>query len=1126
MDELREINVNEHFVVDETVIFNENVIISNDLQVNEVIYVGQGGVIGGDLNVNNLNTIGLLTIDENTISNGDIYMTSENPLNENEFVYLKNDGTMMANNLVINHDAQFGNNTVLQNAYADNVVSNHLTTDHLYGNNTTVNNLYVDKTSIFKGDVLLNSNLQVNDCLNVLSGAIVNGDLDANNTNIFGLQSTYGNTMSYGNIYVSNDKEKYIYLESDGSITCNHLSMNNKILISNNKDDLNNQIDNSIVFNAGHDYINSNKSSLYINPIRENNDTTPNQNNLLQYNPATKEVTHHLFNSFSGGTTGPVGSTGPKGDSLSIGYTGITGNVVVYDGLNVYENKNINFSNNAITISNNLIPSETNVFSLGSIESKWKDFYVGPGTINIQGPIGTVEATIGSDIAGVVYTEYGIASPFFNLGPNIGALSGAVGGWQISGVFPKGQTGNTGFIYPTDLIAQVNTPTGLTGQSYSLINSSGPTGPKGETGQAGDRFSTRTTTPYSAEPKTRTMLWFYVEKNLAYIAGNSVIVVEDVPPTLINSDPANLNSFEATIGNYTAATGYMVLGEITNIKGVFDGTPHYYNVNLDGLDGPQGDTGPKGPTGPHGDRFNSQSIIAFPLNPYTGSVDLYIYPDLAYIKGNSVIVIGQTGSNRFEGTVDIYDTISGGIRVNNIQNISTGFNTTNAYFYNINLDGIDGPTGPIGIQGLTGPAGSGSTGPTGSQGLTGPAGSGSTGPTGSQGPIGPTGSQHPIGNTLTVDSVYGSDSGGTGSPNSVPFKTIGAALSYITSAGLTGNNVIVNAGTYNESIIMPSNTSLTGTGTQSVIIQKLNKSTPTTLITMGSNCRVENITANLSGTDNLTGIYYPIGTALTSKLRSSVWTVTSTTTDPTHYAYGVYCDDNSGLTGYSSVNAIQRTTINVISGSTGPAKGIYMTGANRFSVRDMVIYTRGNSSNIVGVESNNANAQLEIKTSTINGATNDLKRTLGNITICATDLYNKNADGNSFTLTPIGNTVNFGTIGDLGNNTKYYLVPGTVLLTNLSTSTPYNIPIYQKSILIGTTIQYNGNIPSSVSITLHVHVNSNTTPILSVQLTSGMTSASNNTTSYNFNDTDTYYCELNTVGNPGIGTFIATLAFY
>ena len=523
------------------------------------------------------------------------------------------------------------------------------------------------------------------------------------------------------------------------------------------------------------------------------------------------------------------------------------------------------------------MPSVTNEYTLGLTGTRWKDLFVGPGTINIQGPTGSNPATIGSDLSGIVYTQNGIASPYFNVGPNIGATSGAVGGWQISGVFPS-STGSTGFVYPTDLVAQVNTPSGLTGQKYSLLGVTGPTG-------------------------------------------------------------------------HTGYTGY----------------------------------------------------------------------------------------------------------------------------------------------------------------------------TGSHGPTGPTGSNAPVGKTLRVDSVYGNDASATTSPQTQPFLTISSALSYLSTYGYSGYNVIVNAGTYNESITMPSNTSLTGTGTQAVVIQQLSVTSDTTLITMGAGCRVENITANLTTSDNvnLIGIHYPTGTAVTSKLRSSVWNVTSS--GSTGNVYGVLCDDTTGATGYSSVNAIQRSTINVVSNSSGTSRGIYMTGSNRFSVRDIVVYAKGNGSNIIGVETNNANAYVELKTSTINGALNDIKRTTGSITLCGTDLYNKNADGNSFTLVPNGNTVIFGRTGNLSAGT-YNLVPGT-LDGNTTVSSPFTIPLNQNTILISTSSQFSGSLSGSDTITFNVFVNGNATPVSSIILTSSNSRLTNATTSYNFLSTDSYYCTL-VVSNSTSGFFTGTLTFY
>jgi hypothetical protein len=95
--------------------------------------------------------------------------------------------------------------------------------------------------------------------------------------------------------------------------------------------------------------------------------------------------------------------------------------------------------------------------------------FVGPATINIAGPAGSgVEGTIGTDSAGLIYTEGGFASPSIIVGPAIVAGSttvGAVGGWELS------VTGSsTGTNY--DLVAQQNVNTafgGLTGPVYSLI---------------------------------------------------------------------------------------------------------------------------------------------------------------------------------------------------------------------------------------------------------------------------------------------------------------------------------------------------------------------------------------------------------------------------------------------------------------------------------------------------------------------------------------------------------------------------------------------------------------------------------------------------------------------------------
>ena len=87
----------------------------------------------------------------------------------------------------------------------------------------------------------------------------------------------------------------------------------------------------------------------------------------------------------------------------------------------------------ALQINSHFVPSIDNQYSLGSFTNKWKDLYVGPGTINIVGITGNVFATIGTDLQSIIYTETGFATPFINVGPIISS-SRAIGGWNIQSI--------------------------------------------------------------------------------------------------------------------------------------------------------------------------------------------------------------------------------------------------------------------------------------------------------------------------------------------------------------------------------------------------------------------------------------------------------------------------------------------------------------------------------------------------------------------------------------------------------------------------------------------------------------------------------------------------------------------
>ena len=96
-----------------------------------------------------------------------------------------------------------------------------------------------------------------------------------------------------------------------------------------------------------------------------------------------------------------------------------------------------------------------------------------------------------------------------------------------------------------------------------------------------------------------------------------------------------------------------------------------------------------------------------------------------------------------------------------------------------------------------------------------------------------------IGNTAVVDTIYGNDSVAT--VGGAPFKTIAAAVAAVVS----GQTVWILPGTYTltSGITLPNGISIRGLSLQTVVIQMIATSNAS-MITMGENCRVEDITLN------------------------------------------------------------------------------------------------------------------------------------------------------------------------------------------------------------------------------------------------------------------------------------------
>ena len=524
---------------------------------------------------------------------------------------------------------------------------------------------------------------------------------------------------------------------------------------------------------------------------------------------------------------------------------------------------------------------------------------------------------------------------------------------------------------------------------------------------------------------------------------------------------------------------------------------------------------------------------------------------------NAILIGNQSGNNGNQVSNSIVLNASGnslystneGFYVNPVRSYSgsTGNylsydNITGEIFVNTSITGFTGDTGPTGFTGDTGPTGwTGDTGPTGFTGDTGPTGwTGDTGPTGSTGdtgPTGPTGAISHNGNLLRVDSVYGNDTLGASSPYSNSFKTITSALSYASS----GQTVQVLPGNYNEYITIPSGVSVRGTSTQTTILGLTGVASPTKMVTMGNQTRIEDMTITLQSADNvdLTAIYFPDATPTNSKIRTCVANVTYDGPTGTNTICGMLSDGTSvNPQTYASSDTVRATTVNVNvpnSGCTGcTVRGLYVNNSCRFSTRDTNIYTYGptgaTDSNVtIGVETTNTGSFVALKTSTVFGTTYDIKQpaiSSGNnstLQLAGTDLINANSSINGFTVNTSAAHIFYSIINsNFGASTAHYLTPGSLNFGNTSTI-PVGINFAQKLIIFEAELAViNPNNTRTVTIDIY----KTTTPMiapsnpictLTITATSGVVStirANNFSSSFNY-QTDFLVVKFTSSGNLG-----------
>jgi len=336
-----------------------------------------------------------------------------------------------------------------------------------------------------------------------------------------------------------------------------------------------------------------------------------------------------------------------------------------------------------------------------------------------------------------------------------------------------------------------------------------------------------------------------------------------------------------------------------------------------------------------------------------------------------------------------------------------------------------------------------------------------------------------LGNVITVDSINGDDL--NGSINGLPFLTVNAAMTYLNTITLPagGVTVWVLPGTYalTSGITMRDGCALRGLNTQTTRITwaASNPGGTATMLTMGENTRVEDLSLTLTSTNattNLVGVRTPNTTSNTSKLRTAVLTVNNAglAVGTTTNVYGIL-DDGTGTLGPGtfSFSFTRGVTINVFSNGGGVKRGVLVTGANDITFRDTNIYVAaptdaGSTGSYVGVETTNNDADAEFRTSSISGPStaggytgSDILQTAPTIGVITNkgiqlgpgvDLINKTAGGKPFTTYVTPTTLIYGLQGNVSDAVRYYW-PG---VQNTADTTQVFYRFQQKAVVQGMAV--------------------------------------------------------------------------
>lgn len=412
-----------------------------------------------------------------------------------------------------------------------------------------------------------------------------------------------------------------------------------------------------------------------------------------------------------------------------------------------------------------------------------------------------------------------------------------------------------------------------------------------------------------------------------------------------------------------------------------------------------------------------------------------------------------------------------------------------------------------------------------------------------------------LGNVAVVDTIYGNDS--TGSVGGSPFKTVNKAVSSVSS----GQTVWIQPGTYTitSPIVLPNGVSMRGLSLQTVVL-RADVTSSFTMLTMGENCRVEDLslTLNCTGSTNnvvLKGIVFGGTSSQTSKLRVCVVTVNNSTMSRTLTSTVTAIEFNgTGSLNPStfSFNSVKGSTINVISNGAGNKRGLLISNSNQVSTRDTNVYVAtpsdtASTGSYVGVETNdtvsspNPVGSIQLRSTTVGvGAFSSSPYTASDIlqtkpaTISdptylasagiqigpGTDLVTKSAGGFPFSSYVYPTIVYYGLKGDLRSGTAGYLWPGTQAVSAGTfpdaTTPPAYFRVQQPLILSGMYASLNTAPGGANSVTLTVYQNGVSTGTYTTTISGSATSSTfyNGSIRFNTGDYISLYVTYTTTGGP------------